>query len=145
ITGLSGRALAVHYQGTFAEIFADAGGVPAATPSFTLTSSGVTVLQTGVFGQYDLLNATFNTAGLILAPGRWWVSVACDVSGLPPPDDGYAFFATGGNMVVQGLEGRYRVGTGPWLPSSMAFGYASDFSFTVLGQQQQASCYANCD
>jgi hypothetical protein len=145
ISGLSGRALALRYQGVFAEIFADASGVPAATPSYTLAPMNVQVVQTGVFGQYDLLNATFDTSGLNLAPGRWWVSVVCNVSGQPPPNDGYGFFATGGNGVVQGSQGYYRVGTAAWAPITNVFGYASDFSFTLLGVQQSATCYPNCD
>jgi hypothetical protein len=145
ITGLSGRALARIYTGAFAEVYADVAGVPGAAPVATLAASGVQVVQSGVFGQYDLIDVTINTAGLSLAPGRWWVSIVCDVSGDPPPNDGYGFFATGGAGVVQGLQGRYRVGTGPWLPITQAIGFPSDFSFTVIGQQSAPACYANCD
>jgi hypothetical protein len=144
ITGLSGRALAVHYSGAFAEIYADSGGHPAATPSFTLSSSSLTVLQTSVFGRYDLVNVSLDTTGLSLTPGTWWVSIVCDVSGDAPPNDGYGFFCTAGNMVVQGSQGYYRTDTNPWLPSSEALGFPSDFSFTVLGAQNTL-CYPNCD
>ena len=148
ISGLSARALAQNYTGAFAEIYADASGIPAATPSFTLTSTNVQVLQTGVFGQYDLINVTLNTAGLSLPAGRWWVSLVCNVSGAAPPNDGYGFFATGGNMVVQGSQGYYRVDSGPWTPLATALGYPSDLSFTLQGQQQPPPpppCYPNCD
>lgn len=145
ITALSGRALARVYTGVFAEVYADAGGVPASTPTATLASSGITVVQTGVFGQYDLVNVAFAPAGLSLAPGRWWVSIVCEVSGDPPPNDGYGFFATGGGGTVQGLQGHYRVGTAPWLPITQSIGFPSDFSFTIQGQQAAPACYANCD
>jgi len=145
ITGIKGRALAKLYTGGFAEIYADSGGVPANSPAYTLAQSGVQVLQTGVFGQYDLLEFTFNTAGVGLAPGRYWVSIVCNVSGQVSPNDGYGFFATGGNKVIQGIQGHYRVQGGAWNPSTMAFGYATDFSFRVDGTQLAAACYANCD
>ena len=146
ITGLSGRALARNYSGVFAEVYADTGGVPAGTPSFTLGSSGIQVLQSGVFGQYDLLNVTLDTTGLVLTSGRWWVSLVCDVSGAAPPNDGYGFFCTAGNGVVQGNQGYYRVDGGAWTPSVTAFGYQTDFSFTVIGAQRTPqTCYANCD
>lgn len=145
ITALSGRALARVYTGAFAEVYADAGGVPASTPFATLASSSVQVLQTGVFGQYDLINVTLAPAGLSLAPGRWWVSIVCEVSGAQPPNDGYGFFGTAGGGTVQGLQGHYRVGAGPWLPITQSLGFPSDFSFALQGQQAAAACYANCD
>jgi hypothetical protein len=145
ISGLKGRSLARIYTGGFAEIYADAGGVPAAAPLYTLSQSGVQVLQTGVFGQYDLLQFTFNTAGVQLAPGRYWVAVVCNVSGQAAPNDGYGFFGTGGSQTVQGLQGHYRIEGGAWTPSVAAFGFPTDFSFRVDGTQLPAACYANCD
>ncbi len=148
ITGISGRILALHYTGFFAEVFADDNGVPAAAPSYTLQPSGTQVLQSGVFGVYDLVNVAIDTTGLTLTPGRWWVSIVGNVSGEAPPADGYGFFATGGNMVVQGNQGYYRVASGPWTASQVAFGFPTDFSFTVLGAQlppPPPACYANCD
>ncbi len=143
ISGISGRALARHYSGARIEVYADQTGVPAAVPSFAFAADAPQVLQTGVFGQYDLLDIHAATPGLRLAPGRWWVSVVCLVSGDPAPDDGYGYFGTAGNRSVQGLQARYRVDSGPWLPISQALGFESDLSFTVLGSQP--SCYANCD
>lgn len=145
ITALSGRALARQYAGAFAEIYSDAVGVPGAVPVATLPATSVQVLQTGVFGQYDLVNVTVNTTGLTLTPGRWWVSIVCDVSGQAAPNDGYGFFGTAGGGVVQGLQGYYRVGSGAWTPVAQAIGFPSDLSFSVSGQQNAPGCYANCD
>jgi hypothetical protein len=145
ISALSGRALARNYTGAFAEIYADNGGHPADTPSFTLQASGTTVLQTGVFGQYDLIDVTINTTGLSLTPGTWWVSIVCAVSGAPAPNDGYGFFGTAGNGVLHGSQGYYRVDANAWLPSVQGLGFPSDFSFTVQGTQRAAACYPNCD
>lgn len=145
ILGLRGRALARHYTGAFAEIYADAGGVPAAAPLHTLPQNGSQVLQSGVFELYDLIDFSFSTSGVQLPPGRYWVTVVCNVSGQPAPNDGYGFFATAGSKVVKGYQGHYRVQGGAWTPSAAAFGYQTDFSFRIDGAQQGAACYANCD
>src|SRR5262249_45117060 len=112
IAALSGRALARNYLGAFMEVYPDDAGVPGSAPSYSFPAGSVQVLQTGVFGQYDLLDIRAATAGLALPPGRWWVSIVCRVSGDPPPDDGYGFFATGGNHTVQGSQAYYRIGDG---------------------------------
>jgi hypothetical protein len=145
LSALHGRALGIHYSTAFAEIYADAGGQPATAPLATLPQLTLQVTQTGVFQVYDLLDLTFDTTGVSLSPGRYWVSVVCNVSGDPPPGDGYGYFATAGSGTVQGLPGMYRVATGPWTPITSAGIDPTDFSFRVEGQQGRPPCYANCD
>lgn len=148
ITSVHARVLAKNYTSTFAEIYADQAGQPIGAPIATLTQQSLTVLQSGVFGQYNLLDAAFAPTTLALPPGRYWLAVAVNVSGAAAPNDGYGFFATAGHGTILGLQAMYRTGTGPWTAVSVAFGNPSDFSFRIDGQQAQPpppNCYPNCD
>jgi hypothetical protein len=134
IAEISGRMLAVNYVDAIAEIYEDAGGMPADEPTWVLAETGREVLDTGVFGLYDLVNFTFDGAGLELAPGTYWVSISCNVIG-SGSNAGYAFFGTAGNGELLGSEGYWRVEGFDWEPSLTAMGFSTDFSFTVIGEQ----------
>jgi hypothetical protein len=144
LTGLTADLLAVHYATAFVELYADTGAGPGGSPLAIMTQVSQETLASGVFGLYDHLRVQFGPASAPLPPGRYWVSAVMDVSG-GPPADGYAFFCTAGNGVVQGEDGWDRVDSQPWQPSSLSLGFATDYAFTVFAEQNAAACYPNCD
>jgi hypothetical protein len=144
ITGLSADLLAVHYSTAFAEIYADTGNGPGGAPVALMAQVSSQTIASGVFGLYDHVRVQFGPASAALPPGRYWVSAVMDVTG-GAPADGYAFFCTAGNGTVQGQQGWDRVGSLPWQPSAVGLGFATDYAFSLSGQQNAAACYPNCD
>jgi hypothetical protein len=115
------------------EIYADSGGVgPLDPPLYTFDSTDYAYYGQ-MWGWIDGYEVTFETPGLQLPPGHYWVSSIGLGDGT---NADRAFFMTTGNGAVQLQEGYFKsnyFGYPNWVPASGLIG-TSDYSFDIDGQ-----------
>jgi hypothetical protein len=114
------------------EVYTDSGGNGPATLIGTYAMTSWALLGYSQYG-WQMIEYTYNTAGLQLPPGHYWLSSI----GLGDGTFGdRSFFATSGNGVVQLQEGYFLsnyFGFTTWTPSSTVYGYSSDYAFDIDG------------
>jgi hypothetical protein len=114
------------------ELYADSGGNGPGALIATFPMSSAAFLGYSQYG-WDMVEYTYNTPGLQLAPGHYWLS------SIGLGDGTYydrSFFATAGNGVVQLQEGYFlsnSFGFVNWTPGTTVYGYYSDYAFDVDG------------
>lgn len=113
------------------EIYADnAGSGPVNTaPLFTFPS--VSFTQVGTAFGLPAIEFTFNTPGVSLSPGKYWISAQSTDNGA-----GRGFFATTGNGVIKNQAGFFKssfFGVTSWVPAANFLDAPSDFAFKVFG------------
>jgi hypothetical protein len=124
------------------ELYADSGGngPGALIGTYAMTSSAL--LGYSQFG-WEMIEYTYNTPGLQLPPGHYWLSSI----GLGDGTFGdRSFFATSGNGMVQLQEGYFLsqyFGITTWTPGTTVYGYTSDYAFDIDGACAQQNIPAH--
>jgi sugar lactone lactonase YvrE len=113
------------------EIYADnAGNGPVNTaPLFTFPS--VSFTQVGTAFGLPAIEFTFNTSGVTLSPGKYWISAQSTDNG-----SGRGFFCTSGNGVIKNQPAYFKssfFGATSWIPAVNFLSAPSDFAFRVYG------------
>jgi len=120
----------------FVELYADSGGAgPLDPPLYTFDLSSTALI--GNSGSYNIYEYTFETPGLTLAAGKYWVSVV----GIDY--DAQTFFASAGNGAIQLQMGYFKsafFGYPSWVTTEVMWGQPYDMAFDLDG-----ACTAICE